>query len=270
MSAQAKTRRGFPAWLQPRPSDAAFCGLLLLLSGATALAQAGGDTTTTTVGQGAGDAATATSTRGTVVDQVVAVVNGDLVLESDVDEERRVAAAFQPLTDKSEAYDRRKTIERLVDRTLILQQEKLQPQAPITDAEVNAELAAVRKETPACKQQFHCETEAGWEQYVAAQGFTMPELTELWRERMRVLRFVEQRFKMGIRITPAQIQTYYEKTLLPQFARQGAPPPKLATISNRIQEILLQQQVGALLEDWLQSLKAEGSVRMIPAGEGRP
>ncbi len=34
--------------------------------------------------------------QGAVLDQVVAVVNGDLVLESDVDEERRFAA-FQPL-----------------------------------------------------------------------------------------------------------------------------------------------------------------------------
>ncbi len=206
---------------------------------------------------------------GVVIDQVVAVVNGDLVLESDVDEERRLAA-FQPFTDKTVAFSREKAIDRLVDRTLILEQAKLQPEAPITDAEVNAQFAALRKDIPACKKEFDCATDAGWQKFVAAQGFTMPELTEVWRERMEVLRFVEQRFKMGVRITPAEIQAYYDKTLLPEYAKQKATPPKLPTISDRIQEILLQQQVGALLADWLKSLKAQGSVRMMKAGEVQP
>jgi hypothetical protein len=206
--------------------------------------------------------------KGVLMDQVVAVVNGDLVLESDVDEERRMAA-FQPFSDKTKPFDRSTAIDRLVDRALILQQEKLQPQEPITDADVEKQLATLRKDIPACKQ-YHCETEAGWQKFIADQGFTMPELMERWRERMRVLRFIEMRFKMGIRISPAEIKTYYDKTLLPEYAKQKAAPPKLETISDRIQEILLQQRVGALLEDWLKSLKAEGSVRMAKAGEVEP
>ncbi len=206
---------------------------------------------------------------GVVMDQVVAVVNGDLVLESDIDEERRMAA-FQPFTDKTVAFSRDKAIDRLVDRTLILQQAKIQPEAAVTDADVNAELATVRKDIPACKKEYDCATDAGWQRFIAAQGFTQSELTDRWRERMRVLRFIEQRFKMGIRITPVEIKAYYDKTLLPEYAKQKAAPPKLDTISNWIQEILLQQQVGALLEDWLTSLKAQGSVRMMKAGEVQP
>jgi len=218
--------------------------------------------------QASPDAPSTAGPRGVLMDQVVAVVNGDLVLESDIDEERRLAA-FQPFTDKSKPFSRTAAIDRLVDRTLILQQEKLQPEAPITDAEVNAQPATVRKDIPACKE-YHCETDAGWQKYIADQGFTQAELMERWRERMRVLRFIEMRFKMGIRIAPADIKSYYEKTLLPQYAQQKATPPKLDTISDRIQEILLQQQVSALLEDWLQSLKAQGSVRMAKAGEVEP
>ncbi|WP_263384069.1 peptidylprolyl isomerase [Granulicella arctica] len=206
--------------------------------------------------------------QGVVIDQVVAVVNGDLVLESDVDEERRFQA-FQPFRDQTQAYSRDKTVERLVDRTLILQQEKLQPQPPITDAEVNEQLATLRKDIPACKE-YKCETDAGWDKFVVDQGFVLSELTDRWRERMEVLRFIEQRFKMGIRVSPAEIKDYYDKTLLPEYARRKATPPKLATISDRIQEILLQQQVGALLEDWLKSLKAQGSVRMTTPGEVTP
>ncbi len=237
--------------------------LAMALGGAGVAAQTG-----TAIHGQSGELAAAPAS-GVVMDQVVAVVNGDLVLESDLDEERRMAA-FQPFTDKTVAYSRQRAIDRLVDRTLILQQAKIQPEAPVTDAEVNTELATVRKEVPACKKEYDCASDAGWQRYIAAQGFTPGELMDRWRERMRVLRFIEQRFKMGIRITPAEIQAYYDKTLLPEYARQKAAPPRLATISDRIQEILLQQQVGALLEDWLSSLKAQGSVRMAKAGEVQP
>ncbi len=236
----------------------------LLFMGHLALSQTG---TAAPAPQSAADVSIAPGP-GVVLDQVVAVVNGDLVLESDVDEERRVIA-FQPLADHDEPFSRAKTIDRLVDRTLILQQAKLQPEAPITDAEVEAQFAALRKEIPACKQ-YACATEAGWQRYVAAQGFTMSELTDRWRERMRVLRFIEQRFKMGIRITPVEIKAYYDKTLVPEYAKRKVAPPKLATISDRVQGILLEQQVGALLDDWLTSLKAQGSVRMMKTGEVQP
>jgi peptidyl-prolyl cis-trans isomerase SurA len=205
---------------------------------------------------------------GQLLDQVVAVVNGDLILESDIDEERRFSA-FQPFRDQSKPFSRADAIGRLVDRALIQQQAKLQPGEPVTDADVQKQLASLRKDIPACKE-YQCSTDAGWEKFVAAQGFTVPELTERWRQRMQVLSFIEMRFKMGQRITPAEIKSYYDKTLLPEYARQKAPAPKLEVISDRIQEILLQQQVSALLVDWLNSLKAQGTVRMAKAGEVEP
>ncbi|MEI9981497.1 MAG: hypothetical protein WDN23_21400 [Edaphobacter sp.] len=47
-------------------------------------------------------------------------------------------------------------------------------------------------------------------------------------------------------------------------------PPQLDVIKRRIEEVLLQQQVGALLEDWLKSLRAEGSVQILTTGEVAP
>jgi hypothetical protein len=203
------------------------------------------------------------------LDRVVAIVNGDLILESDVDAEQRFAA-FQPFSEP-EPVTRDKLIDRLIDRTLIQQQIALQPEPPITDAEVDAELSTLRKTIPSCAT-YHCETEAGWERFVAAQGFTMQELRDHWRTRMDVLRFIELRFRSGIvdTITQAQIDEYYQKTMLPVYAKQKATPPPEATVSDRIQEVLLQQRVNKLLDDWLTSLRAEGSVRILRPGEEAP
>jgi hypothetical protein len=49
----------------------------------------------------------------------------------------------------------------------------------------------------------------------------------------------------------------------------GQKPPTLASVSDRIQEILLQQRVSSLLLEWLQSLKSEGSVSILDAAYGQ-
>jgi peptidyl-prolyl cis-trans isomerase SurA len=205
---------------------------------------------------------------GQEIDRVDAIVNGDLILDSDVDEERRFTA-LQPFRDRKNDFSRDHAIARLIDRDLILQQLKVLPPDPISDADVKKELDMLRKSIPECKE-YGCETDAGWTKFLAANGFTEQEVLTRWRERMEVLRFIEERFRMGIRIPPADIQNYYDKTLLPQYEKQHATPPKLDAISERIQEILLQQQVSNLLGDWLKSLRAQGSVVVLQQGEVAP
>ncbi len=201
---------------------------------------------------------------GVLVDRVIAVVNGDPILESDVQEEEQFAA-FEPFSVGAHTT-RDELIERLIDRQLILQQAKLQQSNPVTDGQAEKEIADLRKQLPACKQDA-CETDAGWQRFLHEHGFTDAELLSRWKQRMQVLNYIELRFRAGILITPAQIDTYYRKTMLPEYVRRNAKAPPESAISNRIQEVLLQQQVSSLLADWLKSLKAEGSVRLIKPDE---
>lgn len=207
----------------------------------------------------------AASEAATPLDRVIAIVNDDLILESDVDEERR-SAVFQPYSAPMGSFTREQAIQRLIDRTLIMQQARQQPRKPITDAEVAANLKDLRSDILACKQ-YKCETDEGWHKFLAANGFTEAEMLKHWRERMETLQFIEDRFRMGIRISDDAVRTYYTKTLLPQYAARNATAPKLDSISDRIREILLQQQVNTLLEDWLKALRASGSVRMMTTAE---
>lgn len=208
---------------------------------------------------------------GTTVDRVVAIVNGDLVLDSDVDEELRFEAMqpYRTAASSPERSPRDRAIERLINRDLILQQAKLQPEDAISDEQVDKELTALRKSIPECKE-FHCESDEGWKKFLTARGFTPEQMRERWRQRMQVLAFIEERFRMGIRISQADIKAYYDKTLVPEFARRGAEAPKLETVSDRIQEVLLQQQVSSLLTDWLRSLRAQGGIVVLHPGEPAP
>ena len=208
---------------------------------------------------------------GTVIDRVVAIVNGDLVLDSDVDEEQRFQALqpFRTPGANNGEFTRDKAIERLINRDLILAQAKLQPENAVSDAEVDKELENLRKNLPACRQ-YHCDTVEGWQSFLAAKGFTPQLMRERWRQRMQVLSFIEARFRMGVKISDADIKAYYDKTFVPEFTRQHATAPKLESVSDRIQEVLLQQQVTSLLNDWLRSLRAQGSVVVLHPGEEAP
>ncbi|HZY64235.1 MAG TPA: peptidylprolyl isomerase [Edaphobacter sp.] len=206
--------------------------------------------------------------QGEVLDKVVAVVNDDLILESDVEEEKRFES-IQPYRGNVD-NSREQLVRRLIDRLLILQQAQMEPEETgVSDQELDEQLKTLRKDIPECKQ-YHCETDAGWEKYIADHGFTMAEFRKRWRERMELLKFIEVRFRNGIHISDDQIKAYYEQTMLPQYAKRRVTPPKLETIAPRIEEVLLQQQVGNLLRDWLKSLRAQGRVRIMRADEVAP
>jgi peptidyl-prolyl cis-trans isomerase SurA len=200
-----------------------------------------------------------------VLDHVIAVINGSVILESDVQEEMRLAA-LQPFTDPGRNTPKR-ALQRLIDRDLILQQmrtaEELTPPLP---EEVQQRVNELRSLIPECTQ-YHCETDAGWQAFLKAKGLTQEEVEAHWKQRMMILAFIQSRFGSGVRITPAEIADYYHKVLVPQL--QGRTPPSLQTVSNRIEEILLQQRVSSLLLEWLQSLKSEGSVSILDPAYGQ-
>ena len=203
-----------------------------------------------------------------LLDRVVAVINGDVILESDVLEEERFSQ-LQPYHSPGNGNAKQQALRHIINRVLILQQIKEQ-QYPVqvSDAELNAQLEDLRKYLPACDG-AHCDTVAGRKVLLAAHGFTIDHFEERWRERMLVLKFIEQRFRAGIRISKPEIQAYYTTYFLPQFKQRNLKAPPLTEVSARIDEILLQQHVNGLLSEWLNTLKQEGSVAILDPQYGQ-
>ena len=82
------------------------------------------------------------------------------------------------------------------------------------------------------------------------------------RNRIEILSYIELRFRGGILISPEDISAYYHKTLLPQYAPGEAVPP-LDKVAPRIEEILLEQQVNVLFDNWLTNLRKQGNVEVL-------
>ena len=206
---------------------------------------------------------------GTELDRIVAIVNGEPVLDSDVNEERRFEA-IQPYPGTIGTESTRdREIERLVNRELILQQAKLQTDQNITAANVDKEIDNLRKTLPACKR-FDCATDAGWQHYLATEGFSVAEFHYRWQQRMEVLAFIQERFGAGTTVSESQVREFYQTDMLPQYAKAHTKPAPLPSVEGRIREVLQQQQVSNLLRDWLQSLRAQGSITILHPGEEAP
>jgi peptidyl-prolyl cis-trans isomerase SurA len=197
-----------------------------------------------------------------VLDRVVAVVNNNAILASDIDDEIRLSV-LDPGRGGLGVLTREGALDQLISRTLIQQQireEDLQSAEPST-AEVNDRLGEIRKELPECVHK-DCASEAGWKAFLIAHGLTPERVMAYSRYRIEILRFIEERFRQGIQIPQQDIQTYYDKTLVPQYTKGEAIPP-LNQVAPRIQEILLQQRVNALFDGWLENLRKQGEIEVL-------
>jgi peptidyl-prolyl cis-trans isomerase SurA len=203
-----------------------------------------------------------------VLDHVVAVINGSVILQSDVMEEMGYAF-LQPFNITGARNTPQRALQRLIDRDLILQQmETAQTVTPPPAEDVQQRIAQLRGVIPECSPD-HCQTAAGWQAFLRTKGLTEKDVEAHWAQRMLILSFIQSRFGAGVHITPAEIADYYNKTLVPQLQAKAVKPPALPAVSPRIEEILLQQRVSSLLLEWLQSLKSEGSVSILDPVYGK-
>jgi hypothetical protein len=214
------------------------------------------------VAEAPGFAQTASSAMPVVLDRAVAVVNRHVILGSDLDDEIRLSI-LDPNHAPQQELTRQQALEQLISRTLIeqqIRQEDMPSIEPSTE-DVDARLHEIRTELPVCARQ-DCASDAGWKAFLVAHELTAERVQAYLRYRLEILRFIEQRFRQGIQISQQQIEVYYHDTLLPQY-RRGETIPPLDQVGPRIQEILLQQQVNALFDNWLTNLRQQGGVEVL-------
>ncbi len=209
-----------------------------------------------------GCAQAASSASPVVLDRAVAVVNRHVILASDLDDEIRLSVLDANNASQQE-LTRRQALDQLISRALIEQQIRQEDMPAIepTPDEVNARLHEIRTELPACVRQ-NCASDAGWKAFLRAHGLTEERVDAYLRYRLEILHFIEQRFRQGIQISQQQIESYYHDTLLPEYT-PGETIPPLDQVAPRIQEILLEQQVNVLFDNWLTSLREQGDVEVL-------
>jgi hypothetical protein len=196
------------------------------------------------------------------LDRIVAVVNRQAILFSDIEDEFRIVVLDPARTDQSQMTPQ-EALQRLISRTLIRQQMQQEdiPTAKPTPEEISSREKEIRSELPVCVRE-NCKSDAAWKAFLTAHDLTPEHVDDYLRNRLEILRFIEMRFRLGIRIAPEEVEAYYREKLVPLYPPgQNAPP--LEKVAPRIEEILLQQQVNILFEDWLSNLQKQGEIEIL-------
>jgi peptidyl-prolyl cis-trans isomerase SurA len=193
-----------------------------------------------------------------VVDRMVAVVNKHVILESELDQAARVEFLLQgkPISSLTPA-DRTAALDRLIERSLLDQQiinpEMLNPTPP----ELAAKVREVRAGIPVGA------TDDQWKALLASYGLTQQDLEEQLTDQVRILRFIDLRFRGLVRVEKDAIETYYQEKLIPEVRKRNAPEPKLEEVSGKIEQILIEQRIDELLANWLKTLRAQAHIEKM-------
>ncbi|HWZ43466.1 MAG TPA: hypothetical protein VNW97_08305 [Candidatus Saccharimonadales bacterium] len=200
---------------------------------------------------------------GQVVDRMVAVVNKHVVLQSELEQEVRVDFMLRGLplaqatTTEIEAM-----LERLIDQSL-LQQQILATTIVDPSAEELAEgLRKLRAGIPGAQD------DAPWQTMLAAYGIDERDVEAHIAAQLRLLRFIDLRFRALTRVDRVAVTAYYQQEFLPERRKQGLPEPALADVFRQIEALLVDQRINSLLNDWLATLRSQADVRKLAQVSG--
>jgi len=198
---------------------------------------------------------TAAASAGEIIDRIVATVDHRAILQSEWDDAVRFECLMneRPLSSVS-AEDRRKSLDRLIDQTLLREQMDASSFPRATAAEVAARIRELRDQSPLWK------SDEGWNRALANYGLVDDEIAEHVAMQLDMGRFIDLRFRPNIHIDPRTVEEYYVEQLLPELRRSGSAEITLKEASPKIEELLVQQRMDEMLTAWLRNLRQQTPV----------
>ena len=192
-----------------------------------------------------------------VIDRIAATVNRHAILQSEWDE----AVAFEclmndrPLQQMTTA-DRTQTLDRLIDQELIAEQMSGSSFVPATADQVAARVRELRQTVPVWK------TDDGWRAALAGYGLTEDDVEERTAVQVNLSRYLDLRFRPQVHIERRTLEEYYQQKLLPEMRASGWPDKPFDQVAPKIEQLLTEQRMSELQDDWVRSLRLQADIRV--------
>lgn len=219
---------------------------LVLLPGAAMAAQAKKPASA----PAATPSATMPAGKNVLKDRVLAVVDEDPVLASDVD--RVIKLGLQPPSPgEADAQYRKRVLNSLVEERLRFHEIDRYGLEQVPVDEVEKAVAKVRA---------GFKDEASFQQALKDVGLTPKGLRQLMARQLLVLTYVDERLGPRVFVTFDDINKYYRAVLTPEMQKKGQPAPPLDDVREDIREVLKQQKLTQELQTWTEELRAKADV----------
>ena len=181
------------------------------------------------------------------LDRVAVSVGHEVITESDVILDLRVAAFLDRKPVDLSGAAKRQSAERLVDQLLILR-EALDSHVALASAEATAGLVA-----PYAAENDY---QANLQRY----GISERDLGAHLLAGLRTLTFTDRRFRPDVQVSPEDVRSYYDK-LTPSAGPAAAPIPSFEASREQIEKLLIEQGVSDALDQWLVTARKAANIR---------
>jgi len=190
-----------------------------------------------------------------VVDRIVARIEDDIILQSQV----RELAAFQQLIEgQSESDD--KLLEELIEQWVVETEATASHFPQPAQSEVDRELMRLSD---------HFGDPVKYAVRLNELGLSAAQVREMLNRQIYVERYVDYKFRPSVRIEPADMDAYYKKELLPELAKTNQPAPSPSAVEDKIREVLIQRGISDLTAKWLDDTKSRLKIEIETPG-GKP
>jgi hypothetical protein len=200
----------------------------------------------------AGSPASGSGQKVQVIDGIAARVEGDIITESEV----RELASFQQLVE-GKAGSRQDVLGELIDQWIVRAEAVNAKYPEPQDADVEDELARLRKQFPSSE---------AYEARLAELGLTESAVRRLVRLEIYLTHFLRYKFRPAVQVDRKKIEAYYQRELLPQLKRHSEAPPALESVEEKIHDVLAEREINRLAARWLDETKSRLQIDLAPGG----
>jgi hypothetical protein len=196
-------------------------------------------------------------------DRVLAVVDDDPILSSDLDRAIAVGQLHANAGEAAKSFRRRVLDDLVAQRLRFHEIDRFGlEQVPVNQIEKHvAEVRARFKD------------EAAFRQQLKEIGLDEAALRQMMARQLEVLAFVDERLGPQVFVGLDEIAAYYRNVLTPQMQKEHQTVPPLDDVREQIREVLRQQRLTEEIDRWTEELRRKANILVYfdqPAGGPLP
>jgi hypothetical protein len=196
-------------------------------------------------------------------DRVLAVVDEDPILQSDLDRVIALGLAQSRPGEDPTAF-RRRVLDQLIEERLRFHEMDRFGFEQVPVENVDAHVAQIRT---------RFKDDAAFQKALRDQGMTVKDLRQVVARQLMVLAYVDEQLGPRVFVSLDDISNHYRTVLTPDLQKRGLPVPPLEDVRDQIRTVLREQRLNEAIGKWTEDLRRKADVQVFfdqPAGKLPP
>jgi hypothetical protein len=184
-----------------------------------------------------------------VIDRIVARVETDIILQSDV----RQLSRYQAFLDGKPQSDA-DILNRLIDQWIVRSEATVARFPQPSDDDVNRSIERLKRSFSS-PEEFQARQKQS--------GITDDEIRRFVSAQLYLSNYLDSRFRPAIQIDEKAIEDFYKSRVVPRAESRGQTPPTLENARDFIQEALVQRAINEQADRWLKESRTRVRVEIM-------